>query len=140
LVSVRNVGLGLLVAALLACDPAYMKRFPVDDSSATASIEHVLTRFEAEHLEPGFSRLDDPAFVVDGYRVIRTYSRDSATASNDGHHVRLQVLVHAQSSEIVLAPFAFPSFSEPADLRALREALSHDLCKYGYRVKGVCGG
>ena len=134
----RFLTLGLIVALSLACDPAYMKRFPVDGAAATVSLEQALARFEASDLEPGFSVIDDPVPLVDGYRVVRTYSRDSAAASNGGHHVRLQVLVHSESSEIVLSPFAFPSFGEPSDLAAVRSALSRDLCKYGFRVKGTC--
>jgi len=135
----RLVVSALLVMLLLACDPIYMKRFPVDGAHAAVPIEHVLARFEAEQLAPGFSSIDDPLPLVDGYHTLRTYSRDTATASRGGHHVRLLVLVHDESSEILLAPFAFPSFDEPDDLRSVRDTLTAELCGNGFRVKDACG-
>lgn len=139
----RTLAIPVALIALLGCDPASFKRFPVETSAATSPLEQVLDQFEQDHLGTDFFRVNVPADLADvyrdrGYRVLRWYDRDPEPTSQRGSFVYLAVLAELESSRIELASVAFPSFGEPHELTRLRRDLSSDLCRHGFRVKDSC--
>ncbi len=140
----RWLGPLLLSLALVGCDPAYRKAFPIHESSATARIEQVLAEFDTTQLHGGLVRSQPSPEVVahfreQGLRILRWYDRVSPVTFERGSYDYLAVVVDVPTSQVQLLSVAFPAITESPDVRVVRERLSSRLCESGFAVSGSCG-
>jgi hypothetical protein len=138
----RTIAACAALLALVACDPGYFARFPVDTSGAASPLEAALASFEKDGLS-GFHRVevsDERAsdYREQGYRVLRWYDRDAEITTGRGSFIYLVVIEEIGSSRIELDAVAFPSLGEPQQLERVRLGLSRSLCERGFRVKDAC--